>query len=104
MYRTIKARIDELETRYEQLLAEKSALAISVNQRTFNEDSIKFALEFARHVRIGIENADSEVKRRVLELMQTRVKIKGKQVEVHTELPLSESVFEVTTSQSHPRS
>ena len=67
---------DEVNARLDSLFAQREKLIAELGARKLTEESIESIIEFVRNVRAGIENADFDTKRRVLESLGVQVKAK----------------------------
>jgi site-specific DNA recombinase len=74
--KALERDMENINRRYEALGKRREVLQAEIGAVRLTEAAIYEALEFAQDVRIGIENADFETKRRNLETLQVEVTVK----------------------------
>lgn len=65
-----------LNERYEALMTRRCELEESIANQRLTDKAIKSALEFASKVAAGIENADDDGKRHIIDLFDAHILIK----------------------------
>ena len=65
-----------LNMRYDAMIARRDTLKNDLNIVQLSDKAIESILDFAEDVKVGIENADHETKRRILEWMKVRITVK----------------------------
>jgi len=71
--RTLDQNMKEVNTRYEALCERRDTLQSEVSVVRLTDSAIQEVMEFAEDVFTGIENADFETKRRILEMLDMSV-------------------------------
>jgi len=80
--KAIDEKASQLESQHTALCKERDDLQRAVATRKLTNERVKAAMQFREDVMVGMENPTFEDKRRILELLQTKVEIKGKQATV----------------------
>ncbi len=74
--RALEQDMASINQRYAALSQHRDELQLEVSQVRLTDAAIDDAIRFAEDVRLGIENADFETKRRHLEILQVRTTVK----------------------------
>jgi len=77
--KSLENDMHEINRRYEAICKRLDVLQRELNATHLTDDTIHAALDFAEDMRKGIENADFETRRRIIELLQIKVVIKDGQ-------------------------
>lgn len=97
--KTLEDKMKTLNERYDALVTRRHELQETISNQRLTNEAIESALEFAAGVAVGIENADDDAKRRIIDLFDTRIEIKAgrvflsyliqaKPIELHTQCRL----------------
>ena len=73
---TLQAKADEVNARYDALTKRRSELQAELGALRLTEDALSEILQYARDVRVGVQNADYDTKRRILETLDVKIKVK----------------------------
>ncbi len=73
---TLQAKADEVNARYDMLTKRRGELIAKLGARRLTDDAIAEILQYARDVREGIQGADFDTKRRILESLDAQVTVK----------------------------
>jgi hypothetical protein len=76
--KTLEKNMDDVNRRYDALCKRRDELIEELKGARLTDSAIQDALQFSENVRVGIENADFETKRRNLDLLGVKVVIEGK--------------------------
>lgn len=95
----LKKQIDDVNTRYAALCAERDNLAAEIKAGALSDEQIAAMLvAFDQDVMTGLQNATFEDKRRAIEGLQVKVFIEGDTARVTCRIPVPDSVFALTQS------
>jgi hypothetical protein len=95
----LKKQVDDVNARHAALCAERDALTAEIEAGALTDEQMEAMLTtFNEDVRIGLQNATFEDKRRALEDLQVKVFIEGNNARVTCRIPVSDSVFALTPS------
>jgi hypothetical protein len=79
---SLQRQQDDLNTRLEGYHKRRGELIAELGARRLTDDAIGGVLEYARDVRIGIEEADFETKQKIFELLDVQVKVDDDKAQV----------------------
>lgn len=75
--KSLEKNMQDVNKRYDALCTRRDLLQGELGAARLTEETIQEAIQFAEDVRVGIENADYETKRRNLELLRVKVIVDG---------------------------
>jgi site-specific DNA recombinase len=84
---SLQRQQDDLNARLEGYHKRRGELVAELGARRLTDDAIQDIMTFARDVRIGIDEADFETKRRVIELLDVQVSADDDKVQVSCVIP-----------------
>ncbi|MBM3130129.1 MAG: hypothetical protein FJ009_16080 [Chloroflexi bacterium] len=79
---TLQAKADEVNARYDALIRRRANLQAELGARRLTDDAVAEIMQYARDIQEGIQNADYDAKRRILESLGVLVRIKEGQYSI----------------------
>ena len=97
---SLKKQMDDTNARYDGYIVRRAEIQKELGARRLTDDTLKDIAEFAKNVRLGIDEADFQTKRKIIDLLDVQVTVKDDKAQMTCAIASSTSWITLSRKRS----